>query len=71
MDFYLISPESRDLLGFYCRAFIVYNIMLLTLILTASFSSPVLEDNAAGVRNYTFTSTATSSQLLNQKISSP
>ena len=32
--FYLISPESRDLLGFYCRASIVYNIMLLTLTLT-------------------------------------
>ena len=29
--FHLISPESGDLLGFYCRASIVYNIMLLTL----------------------------------------
>ena len=29
--FYLISPETRDLLGYYCRAFIVCNIMLLTL----------------------------------------
>ena len=29
--FYFISPESRDLLCFYCKAFIVYNIMLLTL----------------------------------------
>ena len=28
---YFILPESRDLLGFYCRASIVYNIMLLTL----------------------------------------
>ena len=26
--FYLISLESRDLLGFYCRASIVYDIML-------------------------------------------
>ena len=46
----------------------VYNIMLLTLILTPSFSSPILEENAVGVRNDTFTCTATSSQLLNQKI---
>ena len=55
--FYLISPESRDLQGFYCRASIVYNIMLLTLILTPSFSSPILflEENAASVRNDTFT----------------
>ena len=44
------------------------NIMLLTLILTSSFSSPILEENAVGVRNDTFTCTATSSQLLNQKI---
>ena len=41
--------------------------MLLTLILTPSFSSPMLEQNAVGVRNDTFTCTATSSQLLNQK----
>ena len=47
---FLISPESRDLLGFYCRAFIVYNIMLLTLILTPSFSNPLLEENAVAVR---------------------
>ena len=66
--FYLISPESRDLLGFYCRASIVYNIMLLTLTLTPSFSSPILEKNKVGVRNDTFTCTATSSQLINKKI---
>ena len=42
--------------------------MHLTLILTPSFSSPILEENAVGVRNDTFTFTATSSQLLNQKI---
>ena len=30
---FFISPESRDFLGLYCRAFIVYNIMPLTLIL--------------------------------------
>ena len=41
--------------------------MLLTLILTPSFSSPILEENSAGARNDTFTCTATSSQLLNQK----
>ena len=63
----VITPESRDLLGFYCRVSIVHNIMLLTLILTPSFSSPILEENAVGVRNDTFTCTATSSQLLNQK----
>ena len=49
--FYLISLESRDLLGFYCIASIVYDIMLfLTLILTPSFSSPIFEGNAVGVR---------------------
>ena len=42
LTFYLISRESRGLLGFYCRAFIVHNIMLLTFILTPSFSSPVI-----------------------------
>ena len=42
--------------------------MLLTLILTPSFSSPILEENAVCVRNDTFTCTATASQLLNQKI---
>ena len=42
--------------------------MLLTLILTPSFSSPILEENPAGARNYTFTCTATSSQLLNKEI---
>ena len=36
--------------------------MLLTLILTPSFSSPILEENAVSVRNDTCT--ATSSQLL-------
>ena len=61
LTFYLISLESRDLLGFYCRTSIAYNIMLLTLILTPSFSSPILEENAVGVRNDTFTCTATSS----------
>ena len=65
---FLISPEARDLLGFYCRAFLVYSIMLLTLILTPIFGSPILEENAVSVRNDTFTCTATSSQLLNQKI---
>ena len=50
LTFYLISPERRDLLCFYCRASIVYNIMLLTLILTPSFSSPLSEENAVGVR---------------------
>ena len=75
LTFYLISPESRDLLGFYCRASIVYNIMLLTFILTLSFSSPILEENAVSVRNDTCT--ATSSQrlhvqqpLLNKKFKS-
>ena len=58
------------MLGFYCRASIVYNIMLLTLILTPSFSSPILEENAVGVRNDTFTCTATSSRLLNRKFKS-
>ena len=33
LTFYLISPESRNLLAFCCAASIVYNIMLLTLIL--------------------------------------
>ena len=55
------NPESRDLLGFYCRASIVYNTMRLTLALTPSFSSPILEENPVGVRNDTFTCTATSS----------
>ena len=50
------------MLGFYCRASIAYNIMLLTFILTPSFSSPILEENAVSVRNDTCT--ATSSQLL-------
>ena len=54
LTFYLISPESRDFLGFYCRASIAYNIMLLTFISTPSFSSPFLEENAVGVRNDTF-----------------
>ena len=49
------------------RTSIVYNIKLLTLILTPSLSCPVLEENAVGVRNDTFTYTATSSQLLNKK----
>ena len=42
--------------------------MLLTFILTPSFSSPISEEIAVGVRNNTFIFTATSSQLLNQKI---
>ena len=46
---------------------LVYNIMLLTLILRPNFSSAILEENAVGVRNDTFTCTATSSQVLNQK----
>ena len=66
--FYLIPLESRDLLRFYCRASIVYNVMLLTLVLTPSFSSPISEENPVGARNDTFTCTSTSSQLLNQKI---
>ena len=37
--------------------------MLLTLILT-----PNLEENAVGMKNDSFTCTATSSQLLNQKV---
>ena len=40
--------------------------MLLTFILTSSFSSPILEDNSVSVRNDTCT--ATSSQLLNKTI---
>ena len=31
LRFYSILPENGDLLGFYCRASIVYNIMLLAL----------------------------------------
>ena len=65
---FFFSPESTDLQGFYCRASIVYNTILLTLILTPSFSSPILEENAAGARNDTFTFKAISSQLLNKKI---
>ena len=68
LTFYLISPESRDFLGFCCRSSIVYNIMLLTLILTPSFRSSTSEENAVAVRNGTFTCTATSSLLLNRKI---
>ena len=52
---FLISPKSRDLLGFYCRAFIVHNIMLLTLILTPSFSNSLSEENAFGVRIQVYT----------------
>ena len=63
---FLFDCESRDLLGFYCRASIVYN-MLLFLILTPSCSSPISEENAVGMRNDTFTCTAISSQLLHQK----
>ena len=58
------------MLGFHCRASIVYNIMFLTLVLISSFSSPILEENLVGVRNDTFTCTATFSQLLNQKFKS-
>ena len=46
LRFYLTSPESRDLLGFYCKASVVYDIVLLTFILTPSLSSPMLEENA-------------------------
>ena len=46
----LILLERRDLLGFYCRASIVYSIMLLALILTPSFSSPLSKENVIGVR---------------------
>ena len=42
--------------------------MLLTLILTPSFSSPILEENVVGMKNDTFACTATSSQLLTQKL---
>ena len=42
--------------------------MLITFILTSRFSSAILEENAVGVRNDTFTRTATSSQLLNKTI---
>ena len=35
----------------------VYNIMLLTFILTPSFSSPILEENAVRVRNNACTAT--------------
>ena len=48
--FFSILPESGDLPGFYCRASIVYNIMLLSLILILNFSSPLSEENAVGVR---------------------
>ena len=53
IDFYvfcLILLENRDLLDFYCRASIVHNIMLSALIFTWSFSSPLSEVNAMGVR---------------------
>ena len=40
LTFYLISPESRDLLGFIVKL-LVYNIMLLMFILTPGFSSPI------------------------------
>ena len=50
LRFYSILLESRDLLGFYCRASTVYNITLLALILIIYFSSPLSEENAAGVR---------------------
>ena len=48
LRFYSILLESRDLLGFYCRASTVYNIMLLAL--TLNFSCPLSEENAVGVR---------------------
>ena len=41
---YLILPESRVLLGFYCRTSIVYNITLSILILTLRFSSHLSEE---------------------------
>ena len=31
LRFYSILPESRDLIGFYCRASMVYNVMRLVL----------------------------------------
>ena len=52
--FLYLFDFTWNLLGFYSRASIVYNIMLLTLILTPSFSSPILEENAVGVRNDSF-----------------
>ena len=52
--FYCISPERRDLLGFYCRASIACNIILSTSILTPSFSSPILEENAVKVCTISF-----------------
>ena len=42
LTFYLISLESRDLLGFYCA--------LLTLISAPIFGSPILEENAVCLR---------------------
>ena len=61
--FYLISTESKDLLGFYCRASIVYNVMLLTLILRLSnskiFERPFLEScDFANSQTCTFMSMA-------------
>ena len=44
--------------------------MLLALILTPSFSGPISEENAAGVRNDTFTCAATFSQLLGRRFKS-
>ena len=43
LRFYFILPESRDLLGFYCRASTVCNVMLLALILILNFSCPLSE----------------------------
>ena len=50
LRFYLILPESRDLPGFYCRASLVYSIMLLAVIFTPSFISPLSEENTVGMR---------------------
>ena len=51
LTFNLILLESRHLLGFYCIAFLVYDILLLPLILTPSFSCPLSEENAVGMNN--------------------
>ena len=56
------SPESGDLLTFYCRASTVYNIMLLMFVLTPSFNSSISKEIAVKMRNDIYM--ATSSQLL-------
>ena len=42
--------DFRDLLGYNCRIFIVYNIMLLILIFTPTFSNPLSDINEVGAR---------------------